>query len=78
MPFKEVLSKGHMKYMRVLKPVKDIFDKSEHTGKSIWKVDCILPYFSIDNAHLMYNAHPKLFRHSFRCIDNAHDVFFDR
>ena len=23
------------------------------------------PYFSIDNAHLMYNAHPKLFRHSF-------------
>ena len=24
-----------------------------------------LPYFSIDNAHLMYNAHPKLFRHSF-------------
>ena len=25
----------------------------------------VLPYFSIDNAHLMYNAHPKLFRHSF-------------
>ena len=24
-----------------------------------------LPYFSIDNLHLMYNAHPKLFRHSF-------------
>jgi hypothetical protein len=24
-----------------------------------------LPYFSIDNAHLMYNAHHKLFRHSF-------------
>ena len=24
-----------------------------------------VPYFSIDNAHLMYNAHPKLFRHSF-------------
>ena len=38
----------------------------------------ILPYFSIDNAHLMYNAHPKSFRHSFWCIDNAHDVFFDR
>ena len=37
-----------------------------------------LPYFSIDNAHLMYNAHPKLFRHSFWCIHNAHDVFFDR
>ena len=34
--------------------------------------------FSIDNAHLMYNAHPKLFRHSFWCIDKAHDVFFDR
>ena len=37
-----------------------------------------VPYFSIDNAHLMYNAHPKLFRHSFWCIDNVHDVFFDR
>ena len=37
-----------------------------------------LPYFSIDNAHLMYNAHPKLFRHSFWCIDNAHGVFSDR
>jgi hypothetical protein len=24
-----------------------------------------IPYFSIDNAHLMYNAHLKLFRHSF-------------
>jgi hypothetical protein len=24
-----------------------------------------LPYFSIYNAQLMYNAHPKLFRHSF-------------
>jgi hypothetical protein len=33
-----------------------------------------LPYFSIDNAHLIYNAHPKLFRHSFWCIDNAHDA----
>ena len=27
-----------------------------------------IPYFSIDNAH------PKLFRHSFWCIDNAHDA----
>jgi hypothetical protein len=25
----------------------------------------ILPYFSIYNAHLMYNAHTKLFRYSF-------------
>jgi hypothetical protein len=33
-----------------------------------------IPYCSIDNAHLMYNAHSKLFRHSFRCIDNAHDA----
>jgi hypothetical protein len=33
-----------------------------------------LPYFSIDNANLMYNAHPKLFRHSFLYIDNAHDA----
>ena len=31
-----------------------------------------VPYFSIDNAH------PKLFRRSFWCVDNAHDVFFDR
>ena len=38
----------------------------------------IIPYFSIDNAHVMYNAHPKIFRHSFWCIDNAHGVFFDR
>ena len=37
-----------------------------------------ITYYSIYNAHLMYNAHPKLFRHSFWCIDNAHDVFFDR
>jgi hypothetical protein len=34
----------------------------------------IIPYFSIDKAHLMYNAHPRLFRHSFWCIDNAHDA----
>jgi hypothetical protein len=33
-----------------------------------------IPYFSIDNAHLMYNTHPKLFRHSFWCIGNAHDA----
>jgi hypothetical protein len=33
-----------------------------------------LSYFSIDNAHLLYNAHPKLFRHSFWCIDNARDA----
>jgi hypothetical protein len=30
--------------------------------------------FSIDNVHLMYNAHPKHFRHSFWCIDNVHDA----
>jgi hypothetical protein len=34
----------------------------------------ILPYFSIDNAHLTYNTHPKLFWHSFWCIDNAHEA----
>ena len=28
-------------------------------------IEIYIPYFSIDNAHLMYNAHPKLFRHSF-------------
>jgi hypothetical protein len=33
-----------------------------------------LPYFSIDNGHLMYNAQPKLFWHSFWCIDNVHDA----
>jgi hypothetical protein len=31
-------------------------------GKMILKY---IPYFSIDNARLMYNAHPKLFGHSF-------------
>jgi hypothetical protein len=31
-------------------------------------------YFSIHNVHLMYNVHPKLFRHSFWYIDNAHDA----
>jgi hypothetical protein len=40
-------------------------------SKCYWRK---LLYFSIDNAHLMYNAHPKLFRHSFWCIDNAHDA----
>ena len=48
-----------------------------HTNLSS-KRRILLPYFSIDNAHLMYNAHPKLLRHSFWCIYNAHDVFFDR
>jgi hypothetical protein len=38
------------------------------------KKNNLIPYFSIDNAHLMYNAHPKLFRHSFLCIDNEHDA----
>jgi len=34
----------------------------------------VLQYFSIDNAQLVYNTHPKLFRHSFWCIHNAHDA----
>jgi hypothetical protein len=34
----------------------------------------VLQYFSIDNAHLMYKAHPKLFQHSFLCIDNVRDA----
>ena len=38
--------------------------------EKIW----FLLYFLIDNAHLKYNAHPKLFRHSFWCIDNMHDA----
>jgi hypothetical protein len=33
-----------------------------------------IPYFLIDNTHLMYNVHSKLFQHSFWCIDNAHDA----
>jgi hypothetical protein len=44
----------------------------------LWRmISCSLqkvPYFLIDNAHLMYKAHPKLFRNSFWCIDNAHDA----
>jgi hypothetical protein len=34
-----------------------------------------VPYFSGDNAHLMYNAHRKLFRHPLRCIDTAHLMY---
>jgi hypothetical protein len=26
-------------------------------------------------VHLMYNAHPKLFRHSFWCIDNLRVIY---
>jgi hypothetical protein len=33
-----------------------------------------IPYFSTDNMHVVYNAHPKLIRHSFRCIDKSHDA----
>jgi hypothetical protein len=42
--------------------------------EGIWNAIMKLPYFSIDNMHLMYNAHPKPFLHSFLCIDNAHDA----
>jgi hypothetical protein len=35
----------------------------------------LLPYFSKDNAHLMYNTHPKHFRYSFWCINNAHLMY---
>jgi hypothetical protein len=46
---------------------------SESSGRvtwSIYKKVCypttnFIPYFSIDNAHIMYNAHPKLFDISF-------------
>jgi hypothetical protein len=31
-------------------------------------------YFSVDNTHLKYNAHPRLFQDSFWCIDNVHDA----
>jgi hypothetical protein len=34
----------------------------------------LVPYFSIDNMHLMYNVHLKLFRHSFWCIYNVYDT----
>jgi hypothetical protein len=48
------------------------------TGKDQVKMFIILQIaitvFLIDNAHLMYNAYPKLFRHSFWCLDNAHDA----
>ena len=48
--------------------------RSVETELRLHTLATILPYFSIDNAHLMYNAHPKLFRHSFWCIGNAHDA----
>ena len=55
-------------------------EKKSIAASQVWSRNVILfiPYFSIDNAYLMYNAHPKLFRHSFWCVDNAHDVFFHR
>jgi hypothetical protein len=31
------------------------------TATSDWLTEKLIPYFSLDNAHLMYNAHPKLF-----------------
>jgi hypothetical protein len=33
-----------------------------------------IPYFSINNSQLIYNAYPKRFRHSFWCIDKARDA----
>ena len=42
---------------------------STSTGRVFMKFDIWVPYFSIDNAHT------KLFRQSFWCIDNAHYVF---
>ena len=35
------------------------------TETSEWSEITKIPYFSTDNAHVMYNAHPKLSRHSF-------------
>jgi hypothetical protein len=32
----------------------------------------VLPYFSVDKAHLLYYAHFYLFGILFFCIDNAH------
>jgi len=52
------------------KPLWDVQSKNFHNrevARKLWlEIHFLkLPYFSIDNAHLMYNAHPKLFRHSF-------------
>ena len=65
-------------HRRILGPVYDIEKDNWRilTNKEIYAMVKIptttetvmlnrLPYFSIDNAHLMYNAHPKLLRHSF-------------
>jgi hypothetical protein len=35
------------------------YESNDRLGKNY------IPYFSIDNAHIMYNAQPKHFRHSF-------------
>jgi hypothetical protein len=45
-------------------------------NKTVFYINCNfqLQYFSIDAAHLMYNTHPKLFRHSVWGIDNAHEA----
>jgi hypothetical protein len=40
---------------------------------------CSYTVFLVDNAHLMYNAHPKLFRHSFWlhliCVSYVSNVY---
>jgi hypothetical protein len=59
---------GHNLWKEIVRcAVTVVFIHTERYGSKV-------QYFSIDNAHLMYNAHPKLFRHSFLCIDNAHDA----
>jgi hypothetical protein len=36
-----------------------------HFHHHLSHTNAVVLYFLIDNMHLMYNAHPKLFRHSF-------------
>jgi hypothetical protein len=47
--------------------------KATRAGGKV-KLDILITVFFIDNANLMYNAHPNFFGQSFWCIDNAHDA----
>jgi hypothetical protein len=70
-----VVTALHADYVRLLQQFATISKHSTlHKVQRFLEGGKRLPYFSIDNAHLMYNAHPKLFRHCFWCIDNAHDA----
>ena len=57
-----VVTQRKIQLIRVKEEIKFLYIKNVHFDAYMV---INIPHFSIDNAHLMYNAHPKLFRHSF-------------